>query len=133
MELGEDEIALFNDSLDRCVTDPRFLEVFYQKFISGSPRVAELFADTDMRRQKRALKASLYSAMLAVDGNLPAIAHLRVLGERHRSVGVESELYDYWLDTLLDAADACSGLDPRTRDVWRRVLAKAIELMKSAG
>lgn len=132
MKLSEDEISLFNDSLDRCIANPQFLEIFYDKFTQGSSRVAELFASTDMRRQKRALKASLYTAMMATDGNRPAIDHLRALGERHHTLGIEADLYDLWLDTLLAAAAECDGFDrEQTKDIWRQILAKAIRLMKS--
>ena len=133
MKLSEDQIERFNDSLDRCVANPRFLEIFYNRFTQGSPRVAKLFAGTDMRRQKRALKASLYTAMLAADGNRPAVDHLTALGERHHDLGVEAELYDYWLETLLSAVAECGGIeDEQTEAVWRQVLSGAIHLMKSS-
>jgi hypothetical protein len=40
MNLPEDDIRLFNDSLDRCVADPRFMDLFYDRFIGGSPEVS---------------------------------------------------------------------------------------------
>ena len=133
MKLAEDEIALFNDGLDRCVADPKFLETFYQRFVEGSSRVAELFAATDMRHQEKALKASLYTAMMAADDNRPALDHLKVLGQRHRDLGIEPELYELWLETLLAAAQESGALtDVRAPDVWRRVLGVAIRAMQSA-
>lgn len=131
MNLPEDDIRLFNDSLDRCVADPRFMDVFYDRFIGGSPEVAAKFAATDMDKQKRLLKASLYTAMLTADGNGPALVHLELLGRHHRALGIGAELYDYWRDCLLATVKECGGLiDVRAADVWRRVLAVAIGIMK---
>lgn len=131
MNLPEDDIRLFNDSLDRCVADPRFMDLFYDNFIGGSPEVAAKFAGTDMEKQKRLLKASLYTAMLAADGNEPALAHLEHLGRHHRALRIGAGLYDYWRDCLLATVEECGGLiDVRAAGVWRRVLAVAIGLMK---
>jgi hemoglobin-like flavoprotein len=130
MKLAEDEIQLFNDSLDRCVANPLFLDVFYDRFVGGSAAVAAKFADTDMRRQKRALKASLYTAMLAADGNEPALSHLEWLRDRHRGLGVAAGDYGYWLDCLLATVRECGGeIDVRTERAWRKVLDVAIRVM----
>ncbi len=130
MKLAEEEIQLFNDTLDRCVANPRFLDAFYDRFVGGSEAVAAKFIDTDMRRQKRALKASLYTAMLAADGNQPAIRHLEWLRDRHRGLGVAAADYDYWLDCLLTTVRECGGeIDIRTERVWRDVLGAAIGIM----
>jgi hemoglobin-like flavoprotein len=132
MKLAEAEIQLFNDSLDRCVADPRFLDLFYDRFVGGSEAVAAKFADTDMRRQKRALKASLYTAMLAADGNEPALRHLEWLRDRHRSVGVAAADYGYWLDCLVATVRESGGeIDVRTERVWRKVLDVAIRRMSA--
>ena len=131
MKLTEAEIQLFNDSLDRCIADRHFLDRFYERFIGSSPAVAERFADTDMRRQKRALKASLYTAMLAADGNQPALEHLEVLRERHHGLGVADEEYDWWLDCLLvTVRESVGDFDVRLERTWRRVLAVAIRILR---
>lgn len=132
MKLTEDDIRIFNDSLDRCVADPRFMDVFYDKFIGGSDEVAAKFALTDMDRQKRTLKASLYTAMLAADGNPPAIEHLRHLSRTHHDLEISPELYDRWRDCLLATVRECGGaFDVRVERAWRSVLAFAIDLMKA--
>lgn len=129
--LGENDLRIFNDSLDRCLADERFLDLFYDRLVRSSPEVAEKFASTDMRRQKRMLKSSLYSAMLAANGNPPALEHLRQLEGLHRERGIGAELYDRWLDCLLEAVHACDpSADERVEATWRRVLAVAIDVMK---
>ncbi len=132
MSVAEEQIRIFNDSLDRCVATPRFLDVFYQRFIGGSEAVAAMFAESDMRRQRRMLKASLYTAMLAADGNQPAIEHLEKLHRRHRGLGIEPEHYELWLDCLIASARECGGdFDVRIERAWREVLAVAIRIMQS--
>ena len=131
MLLTEAEIQLFNDSLDRCLADPSFLDAFYERFLGSSEVVAKRFAGTDMRRQKRALRASLYTAMLAADGNEPALAHLLALRERHRVLGIAAEEYDGWLECLLTTVRQHGGeVDVRTERTWRRVLEVAIRTMR---
>ncbi len=131
MILPEEDIRIFNDSLDRLIAHPGSLERFYERFIGGSERVAKLFEGTDFERQKRALKASLYTAMLAADNNQPAIDQLQQLAQSHHEMGVEAEHYDFWLNCLLATVRECAGsLDARTERAWRSVLAVAISIMR---
>lgn len=134
MEVPEEYIELFNDSLDRCIANPAFLDVFYDTFIGGSPEVAAMFASTPMKRQKRLLKASLFTAMLAADDNLPAKEQLRRLAERHEHLHIPPRLFDFWLESLIAAAKQCGGeLDVRTEAAWRAILGIAIEFIKGKG
>ena len=74
--MNEGDIALFNDSLERCTARHDFLDRFYQTFVASSKEVAEKFKHTDFERQKMVLKASLYTMMLAAMGKPEAEAHL---------------------------------------------------------
>ena len=130
MKPTENEIRLFNDSLDRCVADARFMDLFYAKFMGSSPVIAAMFSRVDMTRQKRALKASLYTAMLAADGNEPALEHLRRLSESHRERQIDAELYDRWLECLIASARECDAVpDADVAAAWRIVLRAAIDIM----
>ncbi len=134
MRLPEEDIRIFNDSLDRLIAHPRSLDLFYDRFIGGSKAVAAKFSDTDMQHQKRALKASLYTAMLAADGNQPAIEHLHRLSLIHRDLDVEPEHFDLWLDCLIATVRTCGGgFDVRIERVWRDVLGVAIDIMRDQG
>ncbi len=135
MTLPEEDVRIFNDSLDRLLSNPRSLDIFYDKFIGASEDVAAKFADTDMQPQKRALRASLCTAMLAADGNRPAIEQLRQLGGRHRDLDIGPEHYDLWLDCLIATVRECGGgiFDVRTERVWRAVLQIAIGIMTEDG
>lgn len=129
MRPTEDDIRRFNDSLDQCVATPRFLDI--ERFVAGSDDVATRFAGVDMTRQKRALKASLYTATLAAGGNSPAIEHLHRLSDQHLDLRIEPEHYDLWLDCLIASARECGGMDDaRTAIAWRSVLQVATDIMK---
>jgi hemoglobin-like flavoprotein len=132
MATTERDLELFNDTLDRCLHDPAFLEVFYDTLIGASPEVGALFANTSLRRQRRALKASLYAAMLAADRHGPALAHVDELAVLHRRMQITPPLYDLWLDCLIDAARRVHpGFDGEAEAAWRHVLGVAIERMKA--
>ena len=38
----------FNDSFERCINDPLFLDQFYEIFLASSDEVSAMFKDTDM-------------------------------------------------------------------------------------
>ena len=58
-------LEIFDRSLGRCNARPGFLDRFYERFLSMSPKVREKFAKTDFVRQKRALRASFHMMLLA--------------------------------------------------------------------
>ena len=131
--MHERDVELFNDSIERCSRKPEFLRRFYALFLASSDEVARKFEHTDMRRQARLLKTSLYILMMA-SGESERVAHLERLAKLHSRAGldIKPELYDLWLDRLLQAvAEFDPLLDPETATAWRRVLQPGIEFMKS--
>jgi len=130
----ERDVELFNDSLERCTRGPGFLERFYELFMASSPEVAEKFARTDLRRQRRMLKVSLFMMMLAAEGQLEADVHLERIARRHSraDLGIRPELYDVWLECLLQAArESDPQFGGETERAWRSVLRRGIDYMKS--
>ena len=129
----ERDVELFNDSIERCFCKPEFLRHFYTLFLASSDRVARKFERTDMRKQARLLKTSLYIMMLA-SGESERGVHLERLAKLHGRAGldIKPELYDLWLDCLLRAVAEFDPLfDVDTETAWRRVLQPGIEFMKS--
>ncbi|PSW05180.1 hypothetical protein C9I89_10360 [Photobacterium lipolyticum] len=55
----------YNDSYARCIRNPRFLTIFYERFCSRNDNFRLMFANVDMDRQIKMLKASLMIIMLA--------------------------------------------------------------------
>jgi hemoglobin-like flavoprotein len=131
--MDERDVELFNDSIERCSGKPEFLRRFYTRFLASSDTVARKFERTDMRRQARLLKTSLYIMMLA-SGDPERVVHLERLARLHSRVGLDIEpaLYDVWLDLLVQAVAEFDPLfDEETATAWRRVLQPGIDIMKS--
>jgi hemoglobin-like flavoprotein len=126
-------VELFNDSIERCSCQPEFLRRFYELFVASSGTVAKKFENTDLKRQARMLKTSLYIMMLS-GGESEQIAHLDRLATLHNRAGldIKPELYDLWLDKLVQAArEFDPKFDIATETAWRSVLQPGIDYMKS--
>ena len=130
MKLPAPIVEAFNDSLDLCVADATFFERFYRRFIASSSEVERLFESVPMQRQHRALKASLYTTLMAADGNKPAIEHLRALGAGHARLGIRRKHFQLWLDCLLATVEETPAIESAAvQEAWRRVLELAVEIM----
>jgi len=131
--VDEKDIRLFNDSLERCFERPGFLTRFYTLFVASSDAVAQKFQHTDLHQQAKTLKISLY--IMAMAGTRPERAvHLEELARRHSRAALDigPELYDLWLEQLIrTVAEFDPQFDPKTGQVWRRVLQPGIDFMKS--
>jgi hemoglobin-like flavoprotein len=126
-------VELFNDSIERCSCHPEFLRRFYELFVASSGTVAKKFENTDLKRQARMLKTSLYIMMLS-GGESEQVAHLERLATLHNRAGldIKPELYDLWLDRLIQAVGEFDPkFDAATETAWRRVLQPGIDYMKS--
>ena len=131
--MHERDVELFNDSIERCSRRPDFLRRFYTLFVASSDTVARKFERTDLKKQARMLKASLYIMMLA-SGESEKVVHLERLARLHSraELDIKPELYDLWLDRLVQAVEEFDALfDPEIERAWRRLLEPGIEFMKS--
>jgi hemoglobin-like flavoprotein len=128
-------LTTFDESLQRCNARPGFLDLFYEKFLASSPKVKEKFANTDMIRQKRALRTSLHLMLMAAgDGEEGPKKHLADMAERHssRDLKIGAELYDLWLDCLLDTVkESDPEYDDKVREAWDEVMSVGIGFMLS--
>ena len=132
--MAERDIELFNDSLERCTGRPGFLDRFYELFMTSSEEIAAKFKHTDFMKQKKALRVSLYKMMLVREGNAGADVDLERLAQLHsrRQLDVRPELYELWLDRLIQAV---REFDPvfsgETEKAWRNVMRPGIEFMRA--
>jgi hemoglobin-like flavoprotein len=128
-------LKTFEDSLGRCTMNPAFLDRFYEMFLASSPRVRDKFEHTDLSRQKSALRGSLQAMLLAAqDEKTGPEEYLRSLAERHssRQLNIGSELYDYWLDSLLATVKECDPkYKPEVREAWEKVMMLGIRYLLS--
>lgn len=132
--MSHDDVAVFDDSLARCYADPRFLERFYEVFLAASPEAREKFANTDLAKQRRMLKASLVLMMLSAGEKPEGQVHMERIASVHGQHGhdIPAALYDVWLQSLLQVVTEFDpAADPEVLAVWRRVLAPGIAYMKS--
>jgi hemoglobin-like flavoprotein len=131
--MDESFLEVVDQSLQRCTTQPQFLDLFYRKFLAASPKVREKFETTDFRHQKRALRASLHLMLIAAqEEEKGPERYLRDLAHLHGAQGFDigAELYDLWLDCLLETvAETDPQFEQGVRDAWERVMMVGIRYM----
>lgn len=128
-------LVRFEDSLRRCNADPGFLDRFYGRFLTSSPKVREKFLGTDFVRQKHMLQASLQLLLVAArdDGHRP-MPYLDEVAARHSAsqMAIGAELYDLWLDSLLATVRGVDpGWSPETEQAWEAVMTVGITYLVS--
>lgn len=134
MVFDEETLKLFNDSLERCQSNPQFLNLFYQNFVISNSEVREKFSNTNMENQKMMLHASLYMIMIASQGNEAATAYLERVAKKHSKIDLDirPELYGLWLETLINTISETDEMfDEKTEKAWRAILTYGIDYMKS--
>ena len=131
--MEEKLLGIVDSSMQRCVRDPRFFDRFYERFLASSPKVRDRFAQTNFVRQKRALRGSLWMMLLAAENEVVGPErYLNPLAELHsaRHLDIGAELYDLWLDCLLDNV---AEFDPEhnadVRAAWEQVMMVGIHYM----
>ena len=128
--MSHPDIEAIHQSLKRCYATPRFLDLFYERFLQASPDIARHFAHTDMARQKRMVEASLFTSILAAEGVPYAVRSIRRLGEMHRDLGIAPALYDLWMESLIETVAECDeAFSESVEHTWRMVLRGSIERM----
>lgn len=64
-----DQYEDLQQSYGRCLRDKRFIERFYDAFVASHPAIAPLFKDTDMGRQRLALRRGISVAIFHAAGS----------------------------------------------------------------
>ena len=118
----------------RCRRDVRFLDTFYDAFLSKSPDVAQLFAKTDFKIQKLMLRQSLLEMLCFDRGMLGTREEIERLGFRHKELNVTPEMYTMWLDALCEAIKKHDpSYTPALEQLWREAMRKSIKEMIAVG
>ncbi|WP_024329699.1 globin [Thioalkalivibrio sp. ALR17-21] len=119
-------------SYGRCRREGDFAERFYERFLQADPRVAEVFANTDWTRQKRALGQAISAALSYAEGETfmrSTLERMAQVHSRRGSVPIEPALYGLWLNCMVRTA---SETDPKWTDElasrWYGALSPAIDL-----
>ncbi len=133
MAMDRETIARFDASLARCLAEKAFLTRFYELFVESSPAIAEKFRDTDFQRQRRAMGASLYVLVLALEQGEAAMIYLKqvALQHSHKDLDVPPEMYDAWRDCLLQSVKEYDPLfSDEIEQAWREAVQFAINFMR---
>ena len=87
-------------------------ELFYNRFLSRHPEVAEYFAGVDLRQQAVLLLIALAVVEQYFQQRFPSTGeYLRILGARHEKMGIPTALYADWRECLLDTLQEFHGSD----------------------
>ena len=130
MPVTGDNFTVFHDSLDRASSSGKFMDVFYDRFISSSIDVEKIFNDTDMDRLKRKLKSSLHMMTMLVDNEPGTEMYIGHLARVHDRYNIPPEMFIVWMDLLIEAVRVCDQeFDDRTEAIWREVIGKGIAIM----
>lgn len=120
---------LFNDSLERCRQDPGFMDRFHEVFLASSEDVRRHFEGVDLKKTRGMIQSSL--PFLLVANTAPSA--LAKTAHSHRQMDIEPELYEVWLDAMLQAVEQTDPeFDARIAQAWRVVVSRGIDFMKRA-
>lgn len=119
----------------RCMKDrDEFFDDFYGTLSDKAPGIGTMFAHVDMQRQNQLIRNAVEDLINYAVGNETAEQELRRLGGTHNRHGlnVVPELYDLWVDTIVETMrDHDPDADDDIDAAWRVVLRDGIKLMTS--
>jgi hemoglobin-like flavoprotein len=110
-----------------------FFKRFYDNLINTDPQIAALFSNTDMDRQVKMLMQSMtliisFAATMEADGE---IYQLAIMHGKDK-LNVPAEMYDIWLECLVDTVKECDPeFNSQVETAWRVVMSPGLEYMKS--
>ncbi len=129
-----DTAQIIQQSYNRCLKDDRFFDTFYDIFLNKSDKIPKKFANTDFKRQKLLLKASIGMLVKFSTGNEHVLAAVEKLGETHSRQGhdINPQFYELWLDSLCETLEEHDPeFSPELEATWREEMRNGIELIIS--
>ena len=134
--MTEREAEIFNDSFERCKSNPEFLDYFYKIFMDSDDEIKQKFEHTDFKKQKASVVHSIYVLMSLVgntanNSELEDMDRVAKLHDRaHLDVG--PHLYDRFLESILAAVKKYDRrYDGEIENAWQKMMLHGIEFMKS--
>ena len=99
-----DLIQSVRESYDRCCANGDFPTTFYDIFLTKSPEISKLFADTDFTQQKRHLRAALLLLIKYEPGDEPTRIALEKIGRSHSrgERNIRPDLYPLFLESVCE-------------------------------
>ncbi len=107
-----------------------FFARFYEHFVARSPRISQLFRSTDMSRQVGMLRQSIYEVLtFYLTGQVNT--RLRKIAQIHQRLAVTPELWEEWLDSLIETVrEFDPACDELTEYAWRLALTPGLTYLK---
>lgn len=131
-----DEYQDVHRSYGRCLRNRAFLQRFYTILMASHEAIPPAFARTDFARQRRALRRGITTALLYAGGSDIVSAEVERMAEVHSRRGrapVEPWLYQYWLESLIQAVhEEDPQATPELEERWRAAMTPVIEAFKAA-
>ena len=125
-------------SFGRCllyqVKDKKFLDRFYEIFISSHSAIKPIFEKTEFKTQVAALKNGINMAILHAKGDSLAADVLSKIRKSHNRhyLNINPEFYPYWVNSLIQVIKES---DPQFNDSlekkWRSVLQFTVDYIKA--
>lgn len=130
----ENRFSDVEKSYDRVKDHPDFFDFFYHSLFSSNRAIFEMFKQTNMESQKKALRDSIQYMLMLNAGSKIAnrkFDQLAITHDRdHRNVN--PILYKHWIDSLLKALAAYDPQFNLTLDMkWREAVSAGIHRIKS--
>jgi hemoglobin-like flavoprotein len=120
------------ESVDRILSErTRLTDRFYQRFFERCPEAREHFSGIDLQVQSVMLTMALGAIREHPEMKGACSSYLRVLGTRHKRVGIPRELYAGFLATLLESLQEFHGADwdEGLAGQWTSAVRDAVQLM----
>jgi hemoglobin-like flavoprotein len=120
------------ESVDRILSErTRLTDRFYPRFFERVPEARAHFAGIDLQVQSVMLTMALGAIREHPELKGACSSYLRVLGTRHKRIGIPRELYEGFLETLLECLAEFHGADwnETLASQWRGALTDAVQLM----
>lgn len=121
-------------SYGRCVLNPKFFDRFYDRFTAKSPVIRQMFAKTEMTKQKQLLRSGISFLLQFAQGSAYAAGKVNELGASHsrEKLNIKPSMYPLWLDALMETIEEFdSQFTPEARKEWLIALRRGVEKMSS--
>lgn len=130
----EEQIHNVHASLNRCLANDDFINVFYDVFMGTDDEIRGKFAHTDFEQQKKLLRKALLSAVTFAAGGAVAHERLEAIRASHNrtNLDIKPEFYPIWVDSLIKAIATCDPqYTPTLEADWRAVMKPTVEFLAS--
>ena len=128
--ISEEVAELVRESYGRCNLSKGFYDDFYTTFFSKSEEVKSKFRNTDLEKQKEALRYGLGFMILYSRKHHTAVRKIDEIAKIHdqQHHNIHPDLYPIWIDSLLEVVGKHDkDFTPELDEQWRQLLKVGID------